>query len=148
MFFKPRQWITYALIVIMAVVSLWFSGSASALELQDENLVIFDNEGNRVSVVGNRAALRLGTKQQSGKVFLFPSSATSIFSEDQASITMNADGSSMSLKGDDSFIFIDGKDSNNRSRLTLRNGSIFLQAPNGASSIQVNDNGGICIGNC
>lgn len=149
MFVKAKQWMIYTSIALIAIASLLFGGgAASALELQDENLVIFDNEGNRVSVVGNRATLRLGTKQQSGRVFLFPSSATNLFSKDQASITMSADGSSMSLKGNDSFVFIDGEDQNNRSQLTLRNGTIFLQAPNGTSSIRVNDNGGICIGNC
>lgn len=147
---KAKKWMVYALTAIMAILSLWISSPARALELKNENLVVSDSQGNKVSVVGNKAALRLGTSQQSGKVFLFPSAATNIFSEDQASITMNADGSSMSLKGKDSFIFLDGENQSNsgRSVLTLRNGTIFLQGNNGTSSIEVNDNGGICIGNC
>lgn len=150
MFSKIRQWIIYASIALLALASLWFGGAANALELDNENLVVRDNKGDSVSLLGNRGALRLGTSKQDGNVYLFPSSATDIFAENQATITMSADRSSMSLKGKDSFIFIDGEDNQNpgRSELTLRNGTIFLQGENGTSSIKVNDNGGICIGNC
>ena len=149
MFVKAKQWMIYASIVLIAIASLLFGGAANALDLKDEGLTVRDRNGENISgFIGKKAALRLGSQGEVGRLYLFPSSASDIFAENQASITMNADGSSMSLKGDDSFIFIDGKDRNNRSQLTLRNGTIFLQAKNGTSSIRVNDNGGICIGNC
>lgn len=147
MFFRLKNWIIFVLVVLLTATSFYFSGFAEALELQNEPLVVRNSDGDRTGFIGIRAALRLGTDGETGRIFLFPSDATDIFNENQSAIRMNANGSSMTLRGENSFIFLDGDD-RGRSELTVRNGTIFLQGENGFSSITTNSNGGICIGNC
>ena len=66
-----------------------------------QRMELRNTSGQRIGMIGGAANLRLGTNGEGGDVYLYPSSATNIFSNGQATIHLNANSGDIILRNAD-----------------------------------------------
>jgi len=71
------------------------------LSSTNQRIEIRNASGDIISMIGDNANLRLGTNGQDGDILLYPSSASDIFNNGQASIWMDANSGDIKLSGGD-----------------------------------------------
>ncbi|PSN14184.1 hypothetical protein C7293_12810 [filamentous cyanobacterium CCT1] len=72
-----------------------------SLDAGNQRMEIRNRSGDIISMIGGAANLRLGTNGERGDIFLYPTSATDIFNNGQASIQLNGQTGDIILQNAD-----------------------------------------------